>query len=74
MGKYNGNRRSSNSPGLKYTLQHLLEQKLIGMIISKNELYYSKYEGAIYECTVRWADGTLSDLSEKYLEIVDGQA
>jgi hypothetical protein len=53
---------------IKYIFNHIIENKLIGIIIEKRKLYYSQYEGQIYELVISWSDGTFSEMSEKYLE------
>ena len=57
---------------IKFVFNHIVENNLIGIITEKRPLYYSKFEGQISEMTIRWNDGTLSDMSEKYLEILNG--
>lgn len=57
---------------VKYIFSHIIENNLIGIITEKRNLYFSQYTGQVYEVTIRWSDGTHSDMSEKYLEKVNG--
>jgi hypothetical protein len=57
----------------KFIFQHILNNNLIGIVTERKLLYYSKYEGEVFELTVQWNDGTFSDLSEKYLEVISGK-
>jgi hypothetical protein len=62
----------SQRSGIKYIFEYILQNNLIGIITDKRPLYYSKYEGQVYELTIRWSDGSMSDMSEKYLERLNG--
>jgi len=57
----------------KYIFQHIMDNNLIGIVTERKLLYYSEFEGEVFEITVQWNDGTFSELSEKYLEILSGK-